>query len=103
MVMMHALTPDLASRFARVALGHVTREWPNKLDHVMTGEGDVRSPRALHPIFYGSFDWHSCVHGHWLLGRAVRRFPSLPEAGEIRALFDRQFAPHKIPVELAYL
>ena len=58
------LDAALASKFAQVALGHLTREYPNKLDHVMAGDADVQSPRALHPIFYGSFDWHSCVHGY---------------------------------------
>ena len=60
---MTKLTEETASRFARAALGHVGREWPNKLDHVMAGAKDVQGPRALHPIFFGSFDWHSCVHG----------------------------------------
>lgn len=100
---MTQLTPAIASRFARTALGHVGREWPNKLDHVMAGEGDVQSPRALHPVFHGSFDWHSCVHGHWLLARLYRRFPDLPEASRIRALFDEQFKPAKIGGEIAYL
>ena len=58
-----ASTPDLADRFARIALGHVTREYPHKLDHVLDGAEDALPPRALHPIFFGSFDWHSCVHG----------------------------------------
>jgi DUF2891 family protein len=97
------LTPAIASRFARTALGHVGREWPNKLDHVMAGEGDVQSPRALHPVFHGSFDWHSCVHGYWLLARLYRRFPDLPEASRVRALFDEQFTPAKIGGEIAYL
>lgn len=101
--MTHTLTPELAAKFARVALGHVTREFPNKLDHVMAGEGDVKRPRALHPIFYGSFDWHSCVHGYWLLARIYRRFPDLPEAKDIRALFESQFIAEKIAGELAYL
>ena len=97
------LTPEIASRFARVAMGHVTREYPNKMDHVMTGADDVRGPRDLHPIFFGSFDWHSCVHGHWLLARLYRRFPDLPEAKEIRALLDAQFTPEKVAGEVAYL
>jgi hypothetical protein len=97
------LTPDLAARFAKVALGHVTREWPNKLDHVMTDEGDVKSPRALHPIFYGSFDWHSCVHSHWLLARIYRRFPESGQASNIRALLDGQFTEEKVAGEIAYL
>jgi hypothetical protein len=97
------LTPQIASRFASTALGHVTREWPNKLDHVMAGESDVQRPRSLHPVFYGSFDWHSCVHGYWLLARLYRRFPALPEAASIKELFDAQFTSEKIAGELAYL
>ena len=50
------MTPELASRFAATALGHVTREYPNKLDHVLSGPADARGPRDLHPVFYGSFD-----------------------------------------------
>jgi len=100
---MHTLTKDLASHFARTALGHVTREYPNKLDHVLTGPEDVRGPRNLHPIFYGSFDWHSCVHGYWTLARCLRRFPDIAEAGDIRALFDEQFTEEKVAGEVEYL
>src|SRR6185503_15738890 len=56
-----------ASRLVGIAQSHVTREYPNKLDHVLSGPEDLRGPRALHPVFYGSFDWHSCVHSYWLL------------------------------------
>jgi hypothetical protein len=97
------LTPEMAGRMARVALGHVTREWPNKMDHVMTEPDDVRGPRAVHPIFFGSFDWHSSVHAHWLLARLYRRVPDMPEAGAIRALLDSQFTAEKVVGELAYL
>ncbi len=97
------LTPALASRFAALALGHVTREYPNKLDHVLAGPEDARGPRALHPVFYGSFDWHSCVHGYWLLARVLRRVPSLPEAGAVRALFDAHLTPERVAGEVAYL
>jgi hypothetical protein len=96
------LTSGDGSRFARIALGHVTREYPNKLDHVLRGPDDVRGPRALHPIFYGSFDWHSCVHSYWLLAHLCRRFPDLPEAPEIRALFDAHFTDENVAVETAY-
>jgi hypothetical protein len=101
--MQAALTADLASSFAAIALGHVGREYPNKLDHVLAGPDDIQGPRALHPVFYGSFDWHSCVHGYWLLARLSRRFPDLPEAANIRQLFDRQLTPEKIAGELSYL
>ena len=97
------LTPELAGDLARVALGHVTREYPNKLDHLLTGPDDVRSPRTLHPIFYGSLDWHSCVHGYWLLARLLRRHPALPEADGIRTLFAQAFTPDRVAAELRYL
>jgi hypothetical protein len=101
--MPRALTADLASQFARIALGNVTREFPNKLDHVLGGAADAKTPRALHPIFYGSFDWHSCVHGYWLLARLVRRFPGLPEAPAIRDTIDAHFTAANAKAELDYL
>ena len=101
--MPQTLTAEIATRFAGIALGHVTREYPNKLEHVLTGAQDVKGPRALHPIFFGSFDWHSCVHGHWLLARLYRRLPQLPQAEAIRALLDAQFTAEKVAGELRYL
>ena len=98
-----SLTPQLASKFARLALGHVTREYPNKLDHVLNDAGDLRGPRDLHPVFYGSFDWHSCVHGYWLLATLLRLFPDNAEAGETRRLFDTQLTESKVEKEVAYL
>jgi hypothetical protein len=97
------MTPDLADRFAGVALGHVTREYANKLDHVLAGPQDARTPRDLHPIFYGSFDWHSCVHGYWMLAHLYRRFPTMPNAAAIRSLFDSHMVPGRVAGECAYL
>ncbi|MDZ4375926.1 MAG: DUF2891 family protein [Phenylobacterium sp.] len=97
------LTPEIASRFARIALGHVAREYPNKLDHVLDGPGDVRGPRDLHPIFFGSFDWHSCVHGYWTLATVLRLHPAIPEAADIRALFCDAFTAENVAAEVAYL
>ncbi len=97
------LTTDLAERLAAIALGHVAREYPNVLIQVLNGPGEIAEPRALHPIFFGSFDWHSCVHGHWLLARLLRRFPGLSQAGAIRAHFEASFTPDNVAVELAYL
>jgi hypothetical protein len=97
------LSADLAASLARIALTHVEREYPNKLDHVIDGPDDVRAPSALHPVFFGSFDWHSCVHGYWLLATVARRYPDLPEAMKIRELFDRQLTIDKIADEIAYL
>lgn len=98
-----ALTLDMATRFAAVALSAIQTEYPNKLDHVMAGPADVQAPRAQHPIFYGSFDWHSSVHGHWMLIRLLRTQPALPQADAIRAVLERHFAPANVAVELAYL
>lgn len=100
---MTRLTRDLAEKFAALALAHVSREYPNKMDHVLDGEADVLSPRALHPIFFGSFDWHSCVHGYWLLARLVRRYPDLPSVAQIAALFDERFTEVNVAAECAYL
>jgi len=97
------LDAGLASRFAEIALGHVTREYPYKLDHVLLAEEDARRPHALHPIFYGSFDWHSCVHGWWTLLTLRRLFPENAEAAAIAELADASFAPDKVAAELAYL
>lgn len=100
---MTSLTPEIAALYARTALGHVTREWPNKMDHVMGGPGDVKGPRDLHPIFFGSFDWHSCVHGWWTLFTVMRLHPDMAEAGRIRALADDLFTGANVVAECAYL
>jgi len=92
-----------AASFADVALANVEREYPNKLDHVVGAALDVQAPRALHPAFYGSFDWHSCVHMHWLLARLRRLFPELPQQAAIAAVFDRHLDPESIAGECAYL
>lgn len=98
-----SFTPELAARFAELVLSHVTREYPNKLDHVLNGPDDLRSPRRLHPVFFGSFDWHSNVHGYWLLATVYRRFPDLDVREQIRALFDEQFVERNVESELVYL
>src|SRR5262249_3759008 len=69
------LNPPLAARFARLALDCVTREYPNKLAHVLHSDADAQPPRVLTPAFYGCYDWHSAVHGHWLLARVAHLFP----------------------------
>jgi hypothetical protein len=97
------LDANLAARFARIALGHVTRQYPYKLDHVLFGDEDARPPRELHPIFHGSFDWHSCVHGWWTLLTLRRLFSQNDEAAAIGLLADTSFTPGKVAAELAYL
>jgi len=97
------LTLELASRFAQITLGHQGQQWPYKPDHVLTGPGDVRTPEEVHPIFHGSFDWHSCVHGWWQVMTLLRRFPDLPEAPAIRVNADAMLVPEKVAGEVAYL
>jgi hypothetical protein len=100
---MTQLTPDIAEKFANLALDHVAREYPNKMDHVMAGPEDLVGPRAAHPIFFGSFDWHSCVHGYWLMARLLRSHPEVAHADAIRALFAERFTSENVAAEAAYL
>jgi hypothetical protein len=96
------LTREQASAFARLALKGLTREYPNKPEHVMAGPDDVKGPRALHPAFYGSYDWHSSVHGHWMLARLLRLFPDLPEAKKIRAVLGANLTAENLKAEADY-
>ncbi len=97
------LDASTASRFAAIALGHVTRPYPYKMDHVLQGDEDARPPREFHPIFYGSFDWHSCAHGWWTLLTLRRLFPEMAEAPAIAELADASFTAAKVEGERAYL
>ena len=90
-----------ASRLARLPLAGLRRELPHKLDHLMLDHA-LRTPRELHPAFYGCLDWHSAVHGHWMLVRLLRAFPDLPEAAAIRALLDETLTADHLAVEAAY-
>jgi len=73
------------------------------LVHALSGPEDLGAPRVLHPIFFGSYDWHSCVHSHWLLARLLRLMPDLSEAPAIRTHFNQAFTSQKVAGELAYL
>jgi len=97
------LDATLAERLARIALGHVGQEFPQKLDLVLVGVEDLQRPAALHPVFHGSFDWHSCVHAHWMLARLLRRHPGIAAAEAIRARFDATFTQAKVAAERAFL
>lgn len=96
------IDPATASAFARVALENVARPYPYKVEHLMTGPDDLAPPRTLHPVFYGSYDWHSSVHMHWLLVRLLTVRPELAEGPAIRAALAQQFDPDAIAAELAY-
>ena len=92
---------NTAERFARLALDCVQREYPNKIAHVMNSAADAGTPSALYPVFYGCFDWHSAVHGHWLLVRQLRTAQELPPemqdaVGDYDAYYGALLAPHGI-------
>nr|WP_294847796.1 DUF2891 domain-containing protein [uncultured Sphingomonas sp.] len=97
------LDQSVADRFARIALGHVTRPYPYKMDHVLQGDDDARPPRQFHPIFFGSFDWHSCCHGWWTLLTLRRLYPDMEPATDIAGLANGSFTAEKVALERAYL
>ncbi len=92
-----------ADRFARLALACVHQEYPNKISHVLNSEADVAAPHLLTPAFCGCFDWHSSVHGHWLLARLARTFPEAPFAKEAREALQKSLTKSNIAQETAYL
>ena len=100
---MSGLDAGLAAKFMALTLSHLGREYPHKLDHVLDGPGDAQTPSALHPIFHGSFDWHSCVHGWWQVLRLARLFPALPEAAAVRTRAAEMLTEAQFAAETAYL
>ena len=96
------LTTSQVSAFAKLALEGIVREFPNKPSNVMDTADDVRSPKQMHPVFYGSFDWHSSVHGHWMLTRLLKRYPDAEIANEIRATLNKQFDAQALKGEAKY-
>ena len=95
--------PSQAARFANLALECVHKEYPNKIAHALSSDADVRPPRELTPAFYGCFDWHSSVHGHWLLVRLIRLYPQAEFAARARRALDQSLAPANIAQEVKYL
>jgi Protein of unknown function (DUF2891) len=92
-----------AGRFAKFALDCIHREYPNKIAHALNSDADVKPPRELTPAFYGCYDWHSSVHGHWLLIRLVRLFPEAPFAADARRAVAQSLTPANIAAEVKYL
>lgn len=92
-----------ATRFADLALACVHKEYPNKIAHAMNSDADVAPPRKLTPAFYGCYDWHSSVHGHWLLARLARTFPNAPFTPQARAALQQSLTKENIAQEVAYL
>jgi hypothetical protein len=96
------LDAERADQFARLGLRGIDREYPNKPGDVLTTAEDVRAPRAVHPAFFGSFDWHSSVHGHWLLVRLLRLEPAMPAAAEARTRLAAHLTAENLRIEAAY-
>ncbi len=91
-----------AEKFSALPLDCINIEYPNKLGQVLTDSSHLLGPKELHPIFYGCFDWHSAVHGHWLLAKVMNEFPDSDLSTEIVNLFDRQFTTRNVQIELLY-
>jgi DUF2891 family protein len=96
------MTRELASTFVRLALKGIQKEYPTKPGHVLNSAADVKKPRELHPAFYGCFDWHSAVHGHWMLVRLLRQFPDLAEKEQIRTVLGEHLTAKNLQTEADY-
>lgn len=97
-----SLTEAQASQFAKLALKGIGKEYPNKPADVLNSDVDVKSPRVIHPAFYGCYDWHSSVHGHWMLVKLLKTFPSLSLQQEIRAALTANLTAANLQVEAAF-
>jgi len=97
------LDPNAAARFADLALACVHKEYPNKIAHTMNSDADARPPRELTPAFYGCYDWHSAVHGHWLLARLVRLYPEARFTPRSKAALAKSITAANMQAEAAYL
>jgi hypothetical protein len=96
------MTMEQAPDFVKLGLAGIDREYPNKTGHVTTGADDLRSPREMHPVFYGHFDWHSSVHGHWMLVRLLKLFPEASFEPEVRNILERRFTESGLAAEAEY-
>ncbi|MBK9292185.1 MAG: DUF2891 domain-containing protein [Bacteroidetes bacterium] len=96
------LTPERAAYLSSFAAGCITKEYPNKPGHVLGSDSSLLPPRIMHPAFYGCFDWHSAVHGHWTLVTLLSRYPGQSDAGEIQAMLGQLLSRENILQEVAY-
>lgn len=96
------MSDEQVSAFARLAMEGIPREFPNKPSNVMVNAESAKRPREMHPVFYGCFDWHSSVHGHWMLVRLAKVYPEAECVPEIHQLLDRQFTAKKLAAEARY-
>lgn len=96
------LTDDQVENFSRLTIENIHKEYPNKTGDVLAGPESVKSPKELHPAFYGCFDWHSSVHGHWMLVRLLKEYPDHRIAAEIRKNLAINLTAEKLAAEFAY-
>lgn len=101
-VLGESLNPNQVEAFANMALANIYREYPNKPSNVMNDNADILNPATMHPVFYGCFDWHSAVHGHWMLVRLLKLYPENEIAGKIRSTLTNQFTEEKLLAEADY-
>jgi hypothetical protein len=95
-------THETAAQYAEMLLGHVAREYPSKVTHLILAQDDIQTPRDLYPVFHGCYDWHSCVHSFWLLAHILRRYPDLDECSHIREMFERRLTSERVLGERIY-
>lgn len=96
------LTQEGASHFASLAFTCISQEYPNKTGHVQADASDMKQPSEYHPAFYGCYDWHSSVHGHWMLIKLLKEFPNMPEAAAIRKAIGNNITAQNIKIEVEY-
>src|SRR4051794_17450310 len=96
------MTADQATLFAKLALKGIAKEYPNKPADVINSDNDLKAPRVIHPAFYGCYDWHSSVHGHWMLVKLLKAFPDHPMQKEIRAALAANLTAANLKTEADY-
>lgn len=96
------LSETQASHFAKLALKCIQQEYPNKPGEVVGSDKDIKPVREYRPAFYGCFDWHSSVHGHWMLVKLLKEFPEMPEAEQIKTALGQNLSPENLQVEVQF-
>src|SRR5437868_1932867 len=97
------LTNEGANLLASLPLKCLLQEYPNKVNHTASSDSDqLLTPKQLHPVFYGCFDWHSCVHGYWMLTRLMRQFPNMPFDAQVREIFNKTITKENVAIEVKY-
>jgi hypothetical protein len=96
------LTNTQANRLAQLPIDCVETEFPNKLNQTLSSAEDLKTPKQLHPAFYGCFDWHSAVHGHWAMVSLLKQFPQIEKANEIKAILNKHLTAENIAIEVDY-